>query len=242
MGEALSVEWLGLVPYGEALALQQAAVRERAEGLSGDRLLLLEHPPVITLGRSSQPGNLLYDEGRLRSLGIERFEVGRGGDVTYHAPGQLVGYPIVDLSVPARRDVHAFLRSLEAGLIDALEEWAIPACRVEGRTGVFIDRKRSRRPGGRERKIASIGIGLRRWVTWHGFALNVDLDLAGFDAIVPCGLPDVVMTSVARELAIGRGRADPADETANVAEARDADLAARVRDSVARTVRKRLVG
>lgn len=242
MGEVLSIEWLGLMPYGEALVLQEAAVRDRAAGLSGDRLLLLEHPPVITLGRSAQPGNLLFDESRLRALGIERFEVGRGGDVTYHAPGQLVGYPIVDLSGPGRRDVHAFLRSLEAGLIDALEEWAIPACRIVGRTGVFIDRARSRRPGGRERKIASIGIGLRRWVTWHGFALNVDLDLGGFDAIVPCGLPDVVMTSVARELAIGRGRADSMDETAHFAEAKDADLAARVRDSVARTVRKRLVG
>jgi lipoate-protein ligase B len=247
MGEALSVEWLGLVPYGEALALQEAAVRDRAAGLSGDRLLLLEHPRVITLGRSSQPGNLLFDDARLRALGIERFEVGRGGDVTYHAPGQLVGYPIVDLSGPGRRDVHAFLRSLEAGLIDALEEWAIPACRVEGRTGVFIDRARSRRPGGRQRKIASIGIGLRRWVTWHGFALNVDLDLAGFDAIVPCGLPDVVMTSVARELAIERGGGWPLDKNANASsaaagDARDAELAVRVRDSVARKVRKRLLG
>ncbi len=242
MGEALTAEWLGLVPYGEALAVQEAAVRDRVAGLTRDRLLLLEHPPVITLGRSSQPGNLLFDAGRLRALGIECFEVGRGGDVTYHAPGQLVGYPIVDLSGPGRRDVHAFLRSLEAGLVDALEEWAIPACRIEGRTGVFIDRARSRRPGGRERKIASIGIGLRRWVTWHGFALNVDLDLAGFDAIVPCGLSDVVMTSVARELAIERGSASPADANSSAGDASEAELAVRVRDSVARTVRKRLVG
>ncbi len=215
---------------------------DRVAGLTRDRLLLLEHPSVITLGRSSQPGNLLFDEGRLRALGIECFEVGRGGDVTYHAPGQLVGYPIVDLSGPGRRDVHAFLRSLEAGLVDALEEWSIPACRIEGRTGVFIDRARSRRPGGRERKIASIGIGLRRWVTWHGFALNVDLDLAGFDAIVPCGLSDVVMTSVARELAIERGSASPADANSSAGDASEAELAVRVRDSVARTVRKRLVG
>ena len=243
MGEALSVEWLGRVPYGEALVLQEAAVAERAAGLCGDRLLLLEHPPVITLGRSTKPGSLLVDEARLRALGIERFEVPRGGDVTFHAPGQLVGYPIVDLSAPDRRDVHAFLRNLEAGLIDALEEWAIPGCRVEGRTGVFIDRARTRKPGGPQRKIASIGIGLRRWVTWHGFALNVDLDLAGFDAIVPCGLPDVAMTSIARELAIEQ--ASEARETTGIdlrPAASDTALAARVRDAVARTICKRLVG
>jgi lipoyl(octanoyl) transferase len=243
MFDALSVEWLGLVAYGDALALQEQALRDRVAGRSGDRLLLLEHPPVITLGRSTKPGNLLFGEERLRALGIERFEVGRGGDVTYHAPGQLVGYPIVDLSAPERRDVHVFLRNLEAGLIDALEEWAIPACRVEGRTGVFIDRSRSRKPGGPQRKIASIGIGLRRWVTWHGFALNVDLDLAGFDAIVPCGLPDVVMTSIARELAIERAGIDGDGAAPNgLVRQPDADLGERVRDSVARTVRKRLVG
>lgn len=240
MSDALSVEWLGRVPYGEALALQETALRERAEGLRGDRLLLLEHPPVITLGRSHKPGNVLFAESRLRALGIEVFEVGRGGDATYHAPGQLVGYPIVDLSAPDRRDIHVFLRKLEAGLIDALEEWAIPACRIEGRTGVFIDRARSRKPGGRERKIASIGIGLRRWVTWHGFALNVDLDLAGFDAIVPCGLPDVVMTSVARELAIERGT--PHASGISSEPAGDGGLGVRVREAVARTLTKRLVG
>lgn len=243
MGEALSVEWLGRVPYGEALALQEAAVRERAEGRSGDRLLLLEHPPVITLGRSTKPDSILFDAARLHALGIERFEVARGGDVTYHAPGQLVGYPIVDLSAPGRRDVHAFLRQLEAGLIDALEEWAIPACRVDGRTGVFIDRARTRRPGGPQRKIASIGVGLRRWVSWHGFALNVDLDLAGFDAIVPCGLADVVMTSIARELAIAQTSGDRGEVRPEMLPAaRDAALAARVRDAVARTIGKRLGG
>ena len=241
MSESLAIEWLGLVPYGEALVLQESALVERAAGRSGDRLLLLEHPPVVTLGRSAKAGHLLVDEARLRELGIERFEVGRGGDVTYHAPGQLVGYPIIDLSAPGRRDVHAFLRQLEAGLIDALEEWAIPACRVEGRTGVFIDRIRSRRRTGRERKIASIGIGLRRWVTWHGFALNVELDLSGFDAIVPCGLPDVVMTSVARELAIERGEPEAGPERGAQASG-DATFAARVRESVARAVRKRLIG
>ena len=229
MSDALSIEWHGCVAYGDALRMQEEAVRDRIAGRTGDRLLLLEHPPVITLGRSTKPGNLLFAEARLRALGIELFEAGRGGDVTYHAPGQLVGYPIVDLSAPERRDVHAFLRALEAGLIDALDEWAIPAQRIDGRTGVFVDRARSAAPGGRERKIASIGIGLRRWVTWHGFALNVELDLAGFDAIVPCGLPDVVMTSVARELERA-GRAEVAAE----------GWMARARDCVARAVAKRL--
>lgn len=238
---ALSVEWLGRVPYGEALAIQEDAVRARVTGRTVDRLLLLEHPPVITFGRSAKPGHLLLGEASLRARGVELFEVARGGDVTYHAPGQLVGYPIVDLSAPGRRDVHAFLRQLETGLIDALEAWAIPACRVEGRTGVFIDRTRSRRPGGLERKIASIGIGLRRWVTWHGFALNVDLDLSGFDAIVPCGLPDVVMTSVARELAIERGE-PPASTPVGEGAIGEASLSERVRESVAVAVRKRLVG
>jgi lipoyl(octanoyl) transferase len=244
MAGELSIEWLGLVSYGEALARQEAALHDRAAGLVGDRLLLLEHPPVVTLGRSARAANLLFPAEQLRARGIEVFEVGRGGDVTYHAPGQLVGYPIIDLSAPDRRDVHAFLRRLEAGLIDALEEWAIPARRIEGRTGVFIDRERSRRPGGRERKIASIGVGLRRWVTWHGFALNVDLDLAGFDVIVPCGLPDVVMTSVAHELAIERGEptVDPRSGRAGrLAPTGDSALAERVRESVARTLTKRLV-
>jgi len=165
-------------------------------------MLLLEHPPVVTLGRSSKPSNLLVDEAELARRGIELFEIARGGDVTYHAPGQLVGYPILDLDARGRCDVHDHLRRLESGLIDALEILAVPARRIEGWTGVFVDRARSRRSGGRERKIASIGVGLRRWVTYHGFALNVSLDLAGFEVIVPCGLEGVEMTSVAAELAL----------------------------------------
>jgi lipoyl(octanoyl) transferase len=194
------VEWWGAVGYGDALAAQQTAVADRISGQTADRLLLLEHPAVITLGRSTDPKNLRESPDRLRELGVEVFEVGRGGDVTYHAPGQLVGYPIVDLDALARRDVHDHLRRLEAGIIDALESFGIPVGRVPGWTGVFIDRARSAAPAGPERKIASIGIGLRRWVTFHGFALNVTLDLAGFDLIVPCGLDGVEMTSVAREL------------------------------------------
>jgi lipoyl(octanoyl) transferase len=196
----LSVEWLGLTSYGDALALQNDAVADRLAGHSEDRLLLLEHPAVVTLGRSTDPSNLRVDRAELIESGVEVFEVGRGGDVTYHAPGQLVGYPILDLDARGRRDVHDHLRRLEAGLIDALEELGIPACRVPGWTGVFVDRQRSAESGLAERKIASIGVGLRKWVTLHGFALNVSVDLAGFDSIVPCGLRDVEMTSVAREL------------------------------------------
>lgn len=201
MGDSsLSVEWLGPVSYGEGLALQEAAVTDRVAGRTRDRLFLLEHSAVITLGRSTDPGNLHQSPEALREAGVEVFEVGRGGDVTYHAPGQLVGYPILDLDALDRRDVHLHLRLLEQGLIEALETLDVPATRVEGWTGVFVDRSRSPRSDGPERKIASIGVGMRRWVTFHGFALNVSLDLRGFDAIVPCGLSDVEMTSVAAEL------------------------------------------
>lgn len=201
---ALSIEWLGLVPYADALALQEEAVRDRLAGRIPDRLLLLEHPQVVTLGRSSDPRHVRSGEDDLRASGVELFDVGRGGDVTYHAPGQLVGYPIIDLEALGRCDVHRHLRTLEGGLIDALERLGIPAKRIPGWTGVFVDRARSARPQGRERKIASIGVGVRRWVTFHGFALNVTIDLDGFDAIVPCGLAEVEMTSVAREGVIER--------------------------------------
>lgn len=196
---APEVEWLGEVRYGEALALQDAAVAERLAGSRSDRILLLEHPAVVTLGRSTKLENLRESAEALRARGVDVFEVGRGGDVTYHAPGQLVGYPIIDLDARNRRDVHDHLRRLEAGLIDALARFGLPATRVPGWTGVFVDRSRSAVPTGPERKIASIGVGIRRWVSFHGFALNVSVDLAGFEAIVPCGLQGVEMTSVARE-------------------------------------------
>lgn len=205
MGGALPVEWLGSVAYAEGLALQRQAVADRIAGRTPDRLLLLEHPPVITLGRSTDRAHLRADEATLRSRGVELFEVGRGGDVTYHAPGQLVGYPVLDLDALGRRDVHAHLRRIEAGLIEALESLGVPAKRVPGWTGVFVDRARSGRGGGPERKIASIGVGIRRWVTFHGFALNVTVDLRGFQTIVPCGLSGVEMTSVAEERAIETG-------------------------------------
>ncbi len=229
------MEWLGRVAYGDALVLQQEAVQDRLAGRGGDRLLLLEHPPVVTLGRSTKRDHLRQDERALRAAGVELFEVGRGGDVTYHAPGQLVGYPIVDLDAAGRRDVHEHLRRLEAALIDALEEIGVPARRIPGWTGVFVDRERSARPGGRERKIASIGVAVRRWVTFHGFALNVSIDLAGFDAIVPCGLEGVDMTSIERELAIGADR-----RGATAPGARELDR--RAREIVTRSMRAHLEG
>ena len=149
----------------------------------------------MTLGRSAKDDHLLVDAGALAARGVAVHEVARGGDVTYHGPGQLVGYPIVDLGARDARDVHAWLRTLEELLGEALVALGVPWRRVPGWTGVFVDA-----PDPRPRKIASIGVGVRGWVTLHGFALNVDLDLAGFDAIVPCGLHAVEMTSVAREL------------------------------------------
>jgi lipoate-protein ligase B len=230
---SLSVEWLGETPYADALAYQHRAVADRIAGLTPDRLFLLEHPPVVTLGRSTDRANLRVGVDRLGELGVELFEIGRGGDITYHAPGQLVGYPIVDLQALGRPDVHTHLRRIEAGLIEALEELGVPARRVPGWTGVFVDRARSSGSGSRERKIASIGVGVRRWVTFHGFALNATIDLAGFDSIVPCGLPDVEMTSVAVELAREEGvpMLDPAWNAA---------LDLRIREVVGRTMQTHL--
>jgi lipoate-protein ligase B len=192
------------VPYGAALELQRKAVEARQQGCAGDRLLLLEHTPVVTLGRSSDPAHLRTPAESLRARGIEVREVARGGDVTYHGPGQLVGYLIVDLAARDRRDAHAFLRDTEAALIGALAGLGIEGAQQAGRTGVFVAGTAP------PRKIASIGIGLRRWVTWHGFALNVTNDLGEFDDIVPCGLHDVEMTSVARELGGARPGLDAA--------------------------------
>lgn len=188
---------LGRVPYGQALARQQELLDARRRGDAGDVLLLLEHPPVVTLGRGAHEEHLRVPRDRLVAEGVELHEVSRGGDVTWHGPGQLVGYPILDLAARGERDVHLYLRRLEAVLCEALASLGVPPRCVPGMTGVFVAD-----PGGTgaRRKIASIGVGLRGWVTWHGFALNVDCDLAGFDRIVPCGLQGVEMTSIAREL------------------------------------------
>jgi lipoate-protein ligase B len=186
----LGVVALGRMAYGRALELQRDLARRRiAKEIPRDLLLLVEHPPVITLGRGSQPAHLPTPREFLEAKGIELFEIERGGDVTFHGPGQLVGYPIFDLT-EHRRDLHWFLRRLEQALIAAVEPLGIAGERRPEYTGVWT--------GGR--KLASIGVHVRQWVTWHGFALNVTTDLSYFDLIVPCGIPDVVMTSVQREL------------------------------------------
>ncbi len=183
------------MPYREALARQEAQLAARREGRVEDTLFLLEHPPTVTLGRRSETANLLVPEDALVRRGVEVHRIARGGDVTYHAPGQLVGYPIIDLKTRGQADVVAFLRRIEALLIEALGGFGIEGYTRDGYTGVFAE------PGapGPPRKIASIGIGVRRWVTFHGFALNVDLDPDDFSLIVPCGLRDVRMTAVATE-------------------------------------------
>jgi lipoyl(octanoyl) transferase len=191
----LSVCALGPTPYREGLRIQEALVEARAAGATGDWLLFPEHPPVLTMGRTGHEDSLRVDRAALARRGIEVFDVARGGDVTWHGPGQLVGYPIVDLAGRSptgapRRDLHAYLRALEGALIEALAGWGIAAERAPGLTGVWV----------KGRKIASLGIAVRRWVGYHGFALNVAPDLAAFELIHPCGLRDVRMTSVADQL------------------------------------------
>lgn len=172
------------MPYTAALDWQRRLAAQRIAGeLDHDVLLLLEHPPVITLGRASHGAHVLNPEG------VEVVEVERGGDVTFHGPGQLVGYPILDLTAH-RQDLHWYLRALEAALIEALRVLGIAAERRDGLTGVWT--------GGR--KIASLGVHVKQWVTWHGFALNVTTDLRSFERIVPCGIDGVEMTSIEREL------------------------------------------
>ena len=217
MGE-LRIEELGRVPYAEALALQEAALEGRRRGERPDTLFLLEHPRVITLGRGSRAEHLLASRESLRARGFEVFEARRGGDVTFHGPGQLVGYPILDLSARGERDLHGYLRSLEAVLVRALVALGIEARTLRGCTGVFVGEGEAL-PGRFPRKLASIGVGARGWVTWHGFALNVEPKLADFDVIVPCGLEGVRMTSVARELKTRRAGDLSARVCASVREA-----------------------
>ncbi len=185
----LWVERLGTVPYAQALDFQRRAAKARITGaLPQDALLLVEHPPVVTLGRSSKEKHLLASPELLAAGGVELFEVERGGDVTFHGPGQLVGYPIIDLK-RHKKDLHWYLRQVEEALIIALGDLGIAAGREAGLTGVWTS----------GRKIASIGVHARDWVTWHGFALNVTTDLKYFDLMVPCGIAAVTMTSVERE-------------------------------------------
>ena len=191
---------LGAMPYGPALDLQRAVARARIDSqIEEDLLLLVEHPPVVTLGRGSRDAHLLASAELLAARGVERFEVERGGDVTFHGPGQLVGYPIVDLK-HHRQDLHWYLRQVEEALIQALAQYGLPGERNAGFTGVWTRGGKPAVPTAPPRKIASIGVHARDWVTWHGFALNVTTDLSYFNLIVPCGIAGVEMTSLAREL------------------------------------------
>jgi lipoate-protein ligase B len=179
----------GVTSYVEILDLQRRIAAARITGeISQDVLLLLEHSPVVTLGRSSKEKNLISSKDFLASKGVELHEVERGGDVTFHGPGQLVGYPIIDLK-RHKQDLHWYLRQLEQAIIATLEKFGVAAERSTGYTGVWTNGK----------KIASIGVHARDWVTWHGIALNVNTDLSYFDLIVPCGIAGVVMTSIERE-------------------------------------------
>ena len=190
----LHVRRLGLVPYAEALDLQKRLVDLRKAEKIPDQLLLLEHPPVITLGVKARNNrsHVLASPGVLSELGVELFETGRGGDVTYHGPGQLVGYPILDLR-PDRCDVHRYVRDIEEALIRVAGAFGIAAGRMPGLTGAWVG----------ENKVAAIGVRISRWVTSHGFALNVRTDLSHFDLIVPCGISGQGVTSMER--ALGRG-------------------------------------
>jgi lipoate-protein ligase B len=204
---ALSISALGSTPYREGLELQEALVSARADRETGDWLLFPDHPPVLTVGRGGSIESLRVSRGELARRGIEIFEVRRGGDFTWHGPGQLVGYTILDLEI-VERDVHRLLRGIEEALIRAVGRFGIEAQRSPGRTGIWVG----------ESKLASIGIAVRRWVSYHGFALNVDPDLGSFDLIHPCGLRDVRVTSM-RELmgsppAIARVREVAAEEVA----------------------------
>lgn len=196
---ALHVAPLGPTSYRDALALQEALVAARAAGRTGDWLLYPEHPPVVTIGRGGGWESLKVSPEALRARGVDIVEVTRGGDITWHGPGQLVGYPILHLD-RLGRDTHRLLREIEQALIEAAAGWGLEARTVPGRTGVWVGPD----------KLASIGIAVRRWVSYHGFALNVCPDLSDFALMHPCGLHGVSMTSLARLLGAGAPGMDAA--------------------------------
>jgi lipoyl(octanoyl) transferase len=188
-GGILTVERLGTVPYRPTWELQDELAQQRRERRIGDRLLLLEHFPVYTLGRGGDRANLLATPERLRQLGAEFVQIDRGGDITYHGPGQLVAYPIVELRDPL--DLRRYVRSLEEAIVATAAAFGVTAGRVDGMTGVWV--------AGR-RKLAAIGVRVRRGVTTHGLALNVNTDLRWFAEMIPCGIPDREVTTLATEL------------------------------------------
>jgi lipoyl(octanoyl) transferase len=196
--DVVEVRRLGIVSYAEAVDLQERLVRQRKAGEIPDQLLLLQHPPVITLGvrARNDRSHVLANEAVLNARGVEIFETGRGGDVTFHGPGQLVVYPILELS-PDRRDVHRYVRDLEDVVIQTTARFGVEATRAHGLTGAWVGRD----------KIAAIGVRISRWITSHGFALNVNTDLSNFDLIVPCGITDRGVTSMQHVLGRAIGMA-----------------------------------
>ncbi len=188
---------LGTVDYAEALRLQTELQAKRIAGKIGDTVLLLEHPPVLTMGRSAEERHVLAAPDVLEAHGISVHEVGRGGDVTYHGPGQLVAYPIIDLK-PDRCDVRKYMWSLEETMIRTCADFGLAATRVDGLNGTWIG----------DRKVGAVGVRISRWVTMHGLALNANSDLTHFDLIVPCGIPDKAVTSLSAE----RGRTTLVDD------------------------------
>jgi len=199
---------LGLIPYSDALKLQEELVERRKRGEIGDVLLLLEHPPVITLGRNSKSENILLSKEELKRRGIDLFEINRGGDVTYHGPGQLVGYPIFDLRGFSGSDGKhktlypvEFMRKLEEVIIRACAEYGVVTQRVKGLTGVWTRPIAGVTASAESAKLCAMGIHISRGVTSHGFALNVTTDLKGFESIVPCGISDKPVTSLNHEMA-----------------------------------------
>ena len=201
----IDVHRLGVIPYGEGLEIQKRLVEQRKAGEIADQLLLLEHPPVITLGVKTRNtrSNIVATADTLAAEGVEVFETGRGGDVTYHGPGQLVGYPIVDLK-PDRCDVHRYVRDIEEVMIRAAAAFGVQAQRLPGLTGAWVGNE----------KLAAIGVRIAKWVTSHGFAFNVNTTLDHFDLIVPCGITDKGVTSLEKLL----GRAVPMNEVEDAVE------------------------
>lgn len=209
----LAVRRLGVVPYDEALALQRALVEQRKQGEIPDTLLLLQHPHVLTLGVKGDGGrgHILASDERLAAMGVAVSETGRGGDVTYHGPGQLVAYPILDLD-PDRRDVHRYVRDLEEVMIRVCAAWGVSAGRIPGKSGAWV-RVPAEGPGTASapepdsgdalpEKIGAVGVRISRWITCHGIALNVWTDLEYFQLIVPCGIAEYGVTSLEREIGV----------------------------------------
>lgn len=180
---------LGIVDYGKAYELQKSLLQEKIEGSNVDYLILLQHNPVITIGRNGNNKNILVSESLLKSHKIELYEIERGGDVTYHGPGQITGYPIIDLR-HFKKDVHWYIRNLEEVIIRVLSEYGIKGKRVDEYTGVWVG----------DEKIAAIGVAIKRWITFHGFAFNVYPDLSYFKLINPCGITDKGVTSLEKVL------------------------------------------